>query len=90
MKRVDVNSSTNIISYLSGEEVVGMFYETKTNQTELRVEKITKRRGDKLYAKWKILIYKMSLFPEPYTTCKNKIKNLKNTTSEFAKKTKLA
>ena len=33
-----------------------MFYEKdlqKTNQTEFRVEKVIKRKGDKLYVKWK-------------------------------------
>ena len=33
-----------------------MFYEKelqKTNQKELRVEKVIKRKGDKLYIKWK-------------------------------------
>ena len=34
----------------------GMFYEKelqKANQSELRVEKVIKRKGDKLYVKWK-------------------------------------
>ena len=26
---------------------------TKTNQTEVRIEKVIKRKGDKLYVKWK-------------------------------------
>ena len=33
-----------------------MFYEKelqKTNQEEFRVEKVIKRKGDKLYVKWK-------------------------------------
>ena len=41
---------------LNGEEIVGTFYENelqKTNQKELRTEKVIKRKGDKLYVKWK-------------------------------------
>ena len=44
------------IGYLNDEEIVGTFYEKelqKTNQTECRVEKVIKRKGDKLYVKWK-------------------------------------
>ena len=42
-----------VISDLNGEEIVGTFYEKelqKTNQKELRVEKVIKK-GDKLYVK---------------------------------------
>ena len=45
-----------MISNLNGEETVGRFYEKelqKTNKKEFRFEKIIKRKGDKLYAKWK-------------------------------------
>ena len=47
---------TYVISDLNGEEIVGTFYEKeleKTNQKELRVEKVIKRKSDKLYVKWK-------------------------------------
>ena len=47
---------TYLISDLNGEEIVGMFYEEElqmTNQTEFRVEKVMKRKEDKLYVKWK-------------------------------------
>ena len=47
---------TCVISYLSGEENVGKFYEKelgKTNQNKFRVEKVIKRKGDKLSFKWK-------------------------------------
>ena len=47
---------TYIISDLKGEEIVGRFYEKelqKTNQKEFRVKKVIKRKGDKLYVKWK-------------------------------------
>ena len=45
-----------IISYPNGEEIVGMLQEKelqKTNQKEFKVEKEIKRKGDKLYVKWK-------------------------------------
>ena len=44
------------ISDLNGEKVIGTFHEKelqKTNQKEFRIEKILKRKGDKLYVKWK-------------------------------------
>ena len=47
---------TYAISDLNGEEITGSFYEKKlqkTNQEEFRIEKIIKRKGDKLYVKWK-------------------------------------
>ena len=45
-----------VINVLNGEETIGTFYETnlqKTNQQEFRTEKVIKRKGDKLYVKWK-------------------------------------
>ena len=47
---------TFVISDFKGEEIVETFYEKewqKTNQKEFRVEKVIKRKGDKLYVKWK-------------------------------------
>ena len=47
---------TYIINDLKGEEIIGMFYEKelqKTSQEELRIEKVIRRKGDKLYVKWK-------------------------------------
>ena len=47
---------TYVISDLNGEEIVGSFYEKelqKTNQKQFRIEKVIKRRGNKLYVKWK-------------------------------------
>ena len=47
---------TCVVSDLKGEEIVGTFYENelrKTNQKDFRVEKVIKRKGDKLYVKWK-------------------------------------
>ena len=45
-----------VINDLRGEEIVGTFYKKeiqKTNQKEFRVQKVIKRKGDKLYFKWK-------------------------------------
>ena len=45
-----------VINDLKGEEIVGTFYEKelqKTSQKEFRVKKVIKRKGDKLYVKWK-------------------------------------
>ena len=47
---------TYIISNLKEEEIVRTFYEhklQKTNRKELRIEKVIKRKGDRLYVKWK-------------------------------------
>lgn len=60
--------------------MVEIFYEKellKTNQTKFRVQKVIKKRGNKLYVKWKghdhclivaqikkISLYKISYFPE--------------------------
>ena len=45
-----------VINDLNGEKIIGTFYEKepqKTNQQEFRIEKIIKKKGDKLYVKWK-------------------------------------
>ena len=45
-----------MISDLDGEKIVGRFYEKKllkTSQEEFRIEKVLKRKSDKLYLKWK-------------------------------------
>ena len=45
-----------VINDLNGEDIVGTFHEKelqKTNQKEFRIEKVIKRKGDKLYVKWK-------------------------------------
>ena len=47
---------TYVINDLNGEEIIGTFYEKelqKTNQIEFRIEKVLKKKGDKLYVKWK-------------------------------------
>ena len=48
------NTWTYVISDLKGEEIVGKFYKKdfqKKNQKEFRVEKVIKKKGDKLYVK---------------------------------------
>ena len=45
-----------VISDLKGEEIFETFYKKKfqkTNQKEVRVERVIKRKGDKIYVKWK-------------------------------------
>ena len=45
-----------VISDLNGEEITGSFYGKelqKTSQKEFRIEKVIRRKGDKLYVKWK-------------------------------------
>ena len=47
---------TYVINDLNGEEIIGTFYEKelqKTNQKEFRIEKVIKRKGYRLYVKWK-------------------------------------
>ena len=73
---------TYVINDLNGEEIIGTFYEIElqnTDQIEFRIEKALKRKGDKLYVKWKgydnsfnswidkKTLYKISqYFPKPY------------------------
>ena len=45
---------THVINDLNGEEIIGTFYEKelqKTNQEEFRIEKVIKRKGNKIYVK---------------------------------------
>ena len=47
---------TYIINDLNDEEIIGTFYEKdlqKTNQKEFRIEKVLKKKDNKLYVKWK-------------------------------------
>ena len=47
---------TYVINNLSGEEITGTFYEKElqnTSQEEFRIEKVIRRKGDKIYVKWK-------------------------------------
>ena len=47
---------TYIINDLNGEEIIGTFYEKelqKIDQQEFRIGKVIKKKGNKLYVKWK-------------------------------------
>ena len=47
---------TYVINDLNGEEIMGTFYEKelqKTSQEEFRIEKVIKKKVDKMYVKWK-------------------------------------
>ena len=47
---------TCIINDPNGEEIIGIFYEKelqKTNQKEFRIGKVIKKKGNKLYVRWK-------------------------------------
>ena len=49
-------SWTYVIDDLNGEEITGTLYEKelqKIDQQEFRIEKVIKKKGDKLYVKWK-------------------------------------
>ena len=48
---------TYLVSDLNEVEITGSFYEKelqKTNQKKFRIGKVLKRKGDKLYVKWKV------------------------------------
>ena len=69
---------TYAISDLNGEEITGSFYEKelqKNNQKEFRIEKVVKRKDDKLYVKWKgsvnrfnSCIKMIQYFPKPFNS----------------------
>ena len=47
---------TYVLNEPNGEEIIGTFYEKElqdTSQKEFRIEKVIKRKGDKLYVNWK-------------------------------------
>ena len=47
---------TYVINDLKGEEIIGIFYENESQDTKhngFRIEKVIKRKGEKLYGKWK-------------------------------------
>ena len=47
---------TYVISHFNGEKNIGAFYKKelqKTNQKQFRIEKVFKRKSNKLYVKWK-------------------------------------
>ena len=50
------SSQLYAINDLNGDDIIGTLYEKelqKTNQQEFRIEKLTNKRVDKLYVKWK-------------------------------------
>ena len=50
---------TYVVNDLNGEEIIGSFYENelqKTNQKQFRIEKVLKRKGNKLYVKCQIIV----------------------------------
>ena len=47
---------TYVINDLNDEEIIGTFYGKElqaTNQEEYRIERVSKKKDDKLYVKWK-------------------------------------
>ena len=47
---------TYVVNDLNGKEIMGTFYEKElqnTSQEEFRIEKVIKRKGDKMYVRWK-------------------------------------
>ena len=47
---------TYVLNNLNGEEIIGTFYENelqKTKKNEFGIEKVIKKKDDKLYVKWK-------------------------------------
>ena len=45
-----------VLNDLNGKEIISTFYGNelqKTKQNEFRIEKVIKKKGDKLYVKWK-------------------------------------
>ena len=54
--KLKIQSHGHVINDLNGEEIIGTFYEKelqRTNKKEFRIEKVIKRKGDKLYVKLK-------------------------------------
>ena len=55
IKTIKTTVPWTYISDLKGEQIVETFYKKelqKTNQAEFRVEKVTKKKDNKLYVKW--------------------------------------
>ena len=55
-KSKDTVTWTYVINDLNNEQIIGTFYENelqRTNQKEFRIEKVIKKKGDKLYVKLK-------------------------------------
>ena len=94
----------HVINDLNGQKIIGAFYEKelqKTNQKEFRIEKVIKKKGNKLYVKWKghdssfnswidkkDLVKMSQYFPKPYEPFGGHI-NVKVGLSNYATKTDL-
>ena len=53
-RTIKMKPTDDVISDLNGEEIAECFYKKelqKTNQEEFRIDKVIKRKGDKLYVK---------------------------------------
>ena len=51
-----ISKIKNAVPWTYGKEIIGTFYEKefqKTNQKEFKIEKVIKKKDDKLYVKWK-------------------------------------
>ena len=56
LQKLKILSCGQVVSDLKSEKIFGTFYEKelqKINRKEFRIEKGIKRKGDKLYVKWK-------------------------------------
>ena len=57
MKKIKITAPwTYVINDLNDEEIAGNFIKKglqKTNQEQIRIQKVIKRKGDKLFVKWK-------------------------------------
>ena len=56
LKKLKTVPWTYVINDLNVNEIIGKFHEKElqnTNQQEFRIEEVIKRKGDKLYVKWK-------------------------------------
>ena len=53
---------TYVIKYVNQEEIIETFYENKlqkANQKEFRIEKVIKKKGDKLYLNGKVVLIRL-------------------------------
>ena len=56
LAKLKIKVHGHVINDVNGEEIIGTFYSKerqKTNEKEFSIEKAIKRKGDKLYVKWK-------------------------------------
>ena len=56
LKTLKIQFHGPVINDLNSKKIIGIFNEKglqKTNQEVFRIEKVIKRKGDKLYVKWK-------------------------------------